>query len=241
VFFYAPMIFEQSGIGTNASFIQAAMLGLVNLAFTIVAMLLIDRVGRRPLLGVGLAGIAICMFTLAYSFSAATYTLDTQGVATLSEEIDRDQLAPLFGATFGSDVEFRAAVSAAIGPELLKKHQGDLIVAAISVNAKLILLATLGFVASFAVSLGPIMWVLFSELFPNRVRGMAISFAGLVNSATAFLVTFIFPWELENIGNAATFLIYGLFAVAGLAYVLRILPETKGRTLEELETLLVRN
>jgi MFS transporter, SP family, arabinose:H+ symporter len=241
VFFYAPMIFEQSGIGTNASFIQAAMLGLVNLAFTIVAMLLIDRVGRRPLLGVGLAGIAICMFTLAYSFSAATYTLDSQGVATLSDEIDRDQLAPLLGATFGSDVEFRAAVSAAIGPELLKKHQGDLIVAAISVNAKLILLATLGFVASFAVSLGPIMWVLFSELFPNRVRGMAISFAGLVNSATAFLVTFIFPWELENIGNAATFLIYGLFAVAGFAYVLRILPETKGRTLEELETLLVRN
>jgi MFS transporter, SP family, arabinose:H+ symporter len=240
VFFYAPMIFEQSGIGTNASFVQAAMLGLVNLAFTIVAMLLIDRVGRRPLLGVGLAGIAICMFTLAYSFSAATYTLDSQGISTLSEEIDRDQLAPLLGATFGSDVEFRAAVSAAIGPDLLKKHQGDLIVAAISVNAKLILMATLGFVASFAVSLGPIMWVLFSELFPNRVRGMAISFAGLVNSATAFLVTFIFPWELETIGNAATFLIYGLFAAAGLAYVLRILPETKGRTLEELEILLVR-
>lgn len=240
VFFYAPMIFEQSGIGTNASFVQAAMLGLVNLGFTVVAMLLIDRLGRRPLLGVGLAGIAICMFTLAYGFGAATYTLDSQGVATLSEQIDPDQLAPLLGKTFTSDVQFRAAVSASVGPELLKKHQGDLIVAAISVNARLILLATLGFVASFAVSLGPIMWVLFAEMFPNRVRGVAISFVGLVNSATAFLVTFIFPWELETIGNAATFLIYGLFAVAGLAYVLRILPETKGRTLEELETLLVR-
>jgi MFS transporter, SP family, arabinose:H+ symporter len=240
VFFYAPMIFEQSGIGTNAAFVQAAMLGVVNLAFTVVAMLLIDRLGRRPLLGVGLAGIAVCMFTLSYGFASASYTLESEAVATLPEEIDRGRLAPLLDTTFASDVEFRGAVSAAIGPDLLKAHQGDLIVAAISVNPRLILLATLGFVASFAMSLGPIMWVLFSELFPNRVRGRAISFVGLVNSATAFLVTFLFPWELETIGNAATFLIYGLFAVAGFAYVMRILPETKGRSLEELEALLVR-
>ena len=93
---------------------------------------------------------------------------------------------------------------------------------------------------SFAVSIGPIMWVLFSELFPNRVRGIAISFVGLINSTVAFLVTFIFPWQLETIGNAGTFLIYGLFAVVGLVFVMRILPETKGRSLEELETILVK-
>jgi MFS family permease len=85
------------------------------------------------------------------------------------------------------------------------------------------------------------MWVLFSELFPNRVRGMAISFSGLVNSTVAFLVTFIFPWQLETLGNSSTFLIYGVFAVIGLVTVMRILPETKGRSLEELETILVRN
>jgi MFS family permease len=85
------------------------------------------------------------------------------------------------------------------------------------------------------------MWVLFSELFPNNVRGMAISFVGLINSAIAFLVTFIFPWELQNIGNAGTFLIYGVFAVFGLVFVMRILPETKGRSLEELEQILVRH
>ena len=110
---------------------------------------------------------------------------------------------------------------------------------AISVNSRLILVAILGFVASFAVSLGPIMWVLFAELFPNRVRGKAISFVGLINSASAFLVTCIFPWELETIGNATTFLIYGLFAVAGLIFVMRILPETKGQSLEVLEEVLV--
>ena len=84
------------------------------------------------------------------------------------------------------------------------------------------------------------MWVLFSELFPNRVRGLAISFAGLVNSTVAFVVTLVFPWQLATLGNSATFLIYGLFAVLGLIFVMRILPETKGRSLEELEAVLVK-
>ena len=181
VFFYAPMIFEKSGIGTNAAFMQAALVGLVNLAFTVVAMALIDRFGRRPLLVFGLSGIATCMLLLAWAFVGAD----------------------------GS-------------------------------NPRLILFAILGFVASFAVSLGPVMWVLFSELFPNRVRGVAISFVGLVNSATAFLVTLVFPWQLEVLGSSLTFLIYGLFAVAGLVFVMRILPETKGRSLEELEADLVK-
>ena len=84
------------------------------------------------------------------------------------------------------------------------------------------------------------MWVLFSELFPNRIRGLAISFVGLINSAVAFLVTLLFPWQLENMGASATFLTYGVFAVIGLALIMRILPETKGRSLEELESILVR-
>ena len=181
VFFYAPMIFERSGIGTNAAFMQAALVGLANLVFTVVAMATIDRFGRRPLLVFGLSGIAACMLLLAWGFSA-----------------------------------------------------GD------AANPRLILFGILGFVASFAVSLGPVMWVLFSELFPNRVRGVAISFVGLANSATAFLVTLVFPWQLQSLGSSMTFLIYGVFAVAGLAFVMRVLPETKGRSLEELETLLVK-
>jgi sugar porter (SP) family MFS transporter len=182
VFFYAPMIFEKSGIGTNAAFMQAALVGLVNLVFTVVAMALIDRFGRRPLLVCGLSGIAACMLLLAWAFGAG------------------DDASP-----------------------------------------RLILVAILGFVASFAVSLGPVMWVLFSELFPNRVRGVAISFVGLVNSATAFLVILVFPWQLQSLGSATTFLLYGLCALVGLVFVLRVMPETKGRSLEELETVLVRS
>ena len=188
VFFYAPMIFEQSGIGTDAAFMQAVFVGIVNLVFTVVAILLIDKLGRRPLLGFGLAVIAACMMLLAYGFGSATYS-----------------------------------------------EAGELL----EINSNLILIGILGFVAGFALSLGPVMWVLFSELFPNRVRGVAISFVGLINSTVSFLVQLVFPWELENFGNSMTFFIYGLFAIVGLIIVLKIMPETKGRSLEELEAELV--
>jgi MFS family permease len=108
-------------------------------------------------------------------------------------------------------------------------------------NPTLILFGILGFVAAFAISIGPVMWVLFSELFPNRIRGLAISFVGLINSAISFLVQLVFPWELDTLGSALTFLIYGLFAAAGLVFVLAVVPETKGKSLEELEAELVRD
>jgi len=241
VFFYSPMIFEQSGIGTNAAFMQAVLVGLVNLVFTIAAMALIDKLGRRPLLGGGMTGIAICMLTLSYGFGAATYNLDQDAIEKLPVEIDRAQLVAVADTTYDSDIDFRKAVSAAIGADAFKQHESALVSSAITMNPTLILFAILGFVASFAISIGPIMWVLFSELFPNNVRGMAISFVGLINSAIAFLVTFIFPWELENIGNSGTFMIYGLFAVFGFFFVMRLLPETKGCSLEELEKILVRS
>jgi len=188
VFFYAPMIFEQSGIGTDAAFMQAVLVGLVNIVFTVLAILFIDKLGRRPLMLTGLVIIACCLLLLAYGFNAATYSAS-----------------------------------------------GELI----EINATLILIGILGFVAGFAISLGPVMWVLFSELFPNRIRGVAISFVGLINSTVSFIVQLVFPWELENFGSSTTFLIYGVFAIIGLIFVMRVLPETKGRSLEELEAELV--
>jgi sugar porter (SP) family MFS transporter len=238
VFFYAPMIFEQSGVGTDASFMQAVLVGIVNLVFTIAAMALIDKLGRRPLLGFGLAGIAACMFLLSYGFGSATYTLKAD--AELPAGTDRGALQAVLDVEYGSDVEFRGAVTAAIGEAAFKQNEARLVSAAIDVNASLILVGILGFVASFAISLGPVMWVLFSELFPNRLRGLAISFAGLINSGVSFGVQLLFPWELENLGNSLTFLIYGSFALVGLIVLMRILPETRGRSLEELEDILVR-
>ncbi len=240
VFFYAPMIFEQSGIGTDASFIQAILVGLINVVFTIVAMALIDKLGRKPLLAIGVSGIAVCMFLLAYSFNAATYTLTDASIAKLPKEINLIQLNALKGKTFTSDTEYKAAISKTVGEEVQKKYESEFISAAISMNATLILIGILGFVASFAISLGPVMWVLFSELFPNNIRGIAISFVGFINSAVSFLVQLIFPWELARLGSTWTFLIYGIFAFIGLISIMKLLPETKGKSLEELEAILVK-
>jgi len=239
VFFYAPMIFEQSGIGTNASFIQAILVGLVNLIFTIVAIALIDRLGRKPLLIFGLSGITIAMAVLAYGFYSATYVLPSTAVLPL--ELNTELLQPILNVTFHSDVAFKQALQDALGLTSAKNFESELIAASISMNPTLILTGILGFVASFAVSLGPVMWVLFSELFPNRVRALAISFVGLINSAVSFAVQLVFPWELANFGSATTFLLYGIMAAIGLIFVLIIVPETKGRSLESMESLLTQN
>ncbi len=148
----------------------------------------------------------------------------------------------VFVASWTADKGIAGSVVADRGGDVRKKKafvkwggQGGL------KNLAMILIGILGFVASFAVSLGPVMWVLFSELFPNQLRGLAISFVGLVNSAVSFGVQLVFPWELETLGNSMTFLIYGIFSLIGLIYILRILPETKGRSLEELQEILVKH
>ncbi|HKK77754.1 MAG TPA: sugar porter family MFS transporter [Saprospiraceae bacterium] len=240
VFFYAPMIFEQSGIGTDASFIQAILVGLTNLVFTIIAMALIDRLGRKPLLAFGVAGIAVFMFLLAYGFNSASYTLTEEKIEKLSDDQLKIEISALAGQSFLNDVQYKNELKSVLGNERAKQYESELITAAITMNPSLILMGIIGFVACFAISLGPVMWVLFSELFPLRIRGIAISFVGFVNSAVSALVQFVFPWELSTIGSAWTFLIYGLFALAGLVFVLLVLPETKGKSLEELEVQLVK-
>lgn len=240
VFFYAPMIFEQSGIGADASFSQAILVGLTNLVFTVLAIMFIDRFGRKILLLVGLTGIAISMFVLAWGFHQATYSLTNEALESLPAHIDRTKAAELTGKTFNSDVAFKQAIAQALGSQEAKKAESDLMAAATKMNAMLILLAIVGFVASFAISLGPVMWVLFSEIFPNYIRGVAISFVGFINSGVSFLVQLIFPWELATLGSSVTFLIYGIFAAAGLVIIAIILPETKNKSLEELERMLKR-
>ncbi len=240
VLFYAPMIFEQSGIGTDASFIQAILVGLTNLIFTIIAILLIDKLGRKPLLIFGMAFMAISLFVLAYGFNSATYSLSKDDVKGLPTEINQSQLDPLIGQTFDDELTYKVALIKVLGENTFNEHESGLITVAVSINSILILLGILGFVAAFAVSIGPIMWVMFSELFPNRIRGIAISFVGLISSAISFAIQFIFPWELANLGNTMTFLIFGIFAALGFLFIVWKVPETKGKSLEELEALLVR-
>jgi len=240
VFFYAPMIFEQSGLGVDASFSQAIYVGLTNLVFTIVAMMLIDKIGRKPLLIFGVAGIAISMFVLAYGFKTATYTVSDETIVAFSTEVNIDDLEKIKDVEFTSDVDFKSALNEVLGTSVASELESKILPKAIRLNSVLILTAILAFVASFAVSLGPVMWVLFSELFPNRVRAIAISFVGFINSVVSFLVQLVFPWELTNLGTAPTFLIYGLFAALGLIFIIAKVPETKGKSLEELQFVLLK-
>jgi MFS transporter, SP family, arabinose:H+ symporter len=240
VFFYAPMIFEQSGIGADASFSQAILVGLTNLVFTILAIMFIDRFGRRILLLFGLTGIAISMFVLAWGFHHATYSLTEESIENLPDHIERTKLVTLSGKTFDSDVVFKREIALAFGSEDAKKVESDLMAAATKMNSLLVLLGIIVFVASFAVSLGPVMWVLFSEIFPNYIRGIAISFVGFINSGVSFIVQLVFPWELATFGSSITFMIYGILAAIGLVVIAIILPETKNKSLEELENILIK-
>jgi len=235
VLFYGPTIFEQSGVGTNAAFAQATYVGIINVVFTVIAMLTIDRFGRRPLLIIGLAGVAISMSLIAYGFKQATFELSPEAVAELSAEHDLQGLEALAGRSFDNDVEFGAAVVKLIGDPAMKANEATIIQSAIRMNPKIVLIGILGFVASFALSLGPVMWVLFSEIFPNSIRGVCMSVMGVLNSGVSFGVQFIFPWQLSTLGSAMTFFLYGVFGALFLVLVAWLLPETRGKTLEELE------
>jgi len=127
-----------------------------------------------------------------------------------------------------------------LGAERLKPYLNALVKAGLNIRASLVLFAIIGFVASFAISLGPVMWVLLSEIFPNQYRGVGMSVAGFWNSAISASVTFVFPWELSHFGSAGTFLGYGLMAAAALVFIWLFIPETKGKSLEELENFLTR-
>jgi MFS family permease len=96
------------------------------------------------------------------------------------------------------------------------------------------------FVASFAISMGPVMWALLSEIFPNKLRGLAISIVGFWNSIVSFSVATIFPAQLEYMGSSTTYFIYSFFGILTLIFVWRFVPETKGKSLEELEAKLIK-
>lgn len=240
VFFYAPMIFELSGLGTDAAFMQAILVGLTNLVFTLVAIALIDKIGRKVLLTIGVSGIAICMFCLSFGFGSANYTLKSDSIEWSESSVSQEALISIIDVTFEDELEYKTALSALLGEQAAKENESALVSAAIEINQTIILMGIIGFVAFFAMSLGPVMWVLFSELFPNQIRGIAISFVGLINSGVSFGVQLVFPWEVSNLGTTVTFGLFGVFALIGLAIIVKLLPETKGKTLEQLSSELVR-
>lgn len=234
VYFYATSIFKQTGIGTDASFSSGVLLSTISVIFTFVAIYLIDRMGRRPLLLIGTAGIALSLLLCSYGFGQATYQLKPANIAAF-QFTNSNELYVLADKTFESDIDFKKEVKAILGNQIYSKNDGEILETATNINATLVLIGILGFIACFAFSLGPVMWVLLSELFPLKFKGLAIGVIAFINSLISSLVQLVFPWELSNLGNSLTFFIFGFIALIGFFILLKILPETKGKSLEELE------
>ncbi|MFT5257152.1 MAG: SP family arabinose:H+ symporter-like MFS transporter [Arenicella sp.] len=240
VYFYATSIFKQTGIGTDAAFSSGVLLSTISVIFTFVAIYLIDRMGRRPLLLIGTAGIAVSLLVCAYGFNEATYQLSKEDIHQF-EFSNAEKLLPFADKLYDNDVTFKNDLKNVLGSKIYSKNDGAILEAATTINANLILIGILGFIACFAFSLGPVMWVLLSELYPIKYRGLAIGVIAFINSLISSLVQLVFPWELSNLGNALTFFLFGAVALLGFFILLKILPETKGKSLEELEMEFIRN
>ncbi|MEC8511118.1 MAG: sugar porter family MFS transporter [Planctomycetota bacterium] len=322
IFYYAATIFGKAGAATESALMQGILIGLTNLVFTLVALRLIDRAGRRPLLLVGSAGMAIALLTTAFAFRSATYELTPLIIEQSRTDKQAALLAPLEGTTFETEEAFIAALDGeaakrgVAGVELeafyenkeaivelaasdetdtatytlsgdalaemasneglarlegavgvthtdrgsfmdaiktaagyaemddadrkkFDEGSGEVSKKALVINGPLVLIAIMLFIASFAVSLGPVMWAMLSEVFPMHLRGAGISVAGLFNSAVSFTVVQLFPRSLSDLGPDTTFMIFGLFAVGAFLFTWKMVPETKGRSLEELERELI--
>ena len=240
VYFYATSIFKQTGVGTDASFSSGVLLSSISVVFTFVAIYLIDKMGRRPLLLIGTAGVAVSLLLCAYGFNKATYQLSSNKIELLKFK-GSSKLKTISDQKFDNDIAFKNKVKSLIGNQVYSKNDGAILEAATQMNATIVLIGILGFIACFAFSLGPVMWVLLSELYPLKYRGLAIGVIAFINSLISSVVQLIFPWELSNLGNALTFFIFGAIAFIGFFIMLKILPETKGKSLEELENVFVKN
>jgi SP family xylose:H+ symportor-like MFS transporter len=182
VLYYASDIFKGMGMTTNASLLQTIIVGAVNLIFTIVAIMTVDKFGRKPLQVIGALVMAVSMM--------------------------------------------------ALGTDLFLGGKG-----------MVALLAMLAYIAGFAVSWGPVTWVLLSEIFPNQIRGKAMAVAVAAQWIANLIITLTFPilngnsFLVQHFNHGFVYWIYGVMSVLAALFVWKLVPETKGRTLEQMEKL----
>ncbi len=235
---YAATMFEQLGLGTDGALASSIWLGLIGLFATILSLSLIDKIGRRPLVIGGLAWIIVSLGMCAYGFNKATYKVTNETVVAMSDIPNINKLNALIGKEYKSDTEFKNAVKDVLGSESARDNSSRIIKESIKINAILILIAILSFNAAFNFSIGPIMWVLLSEIFPISLRGVAIPLFALISSTVSALIQFFFPWQLANMGASTIFIFYASIVTIGLVILYRFLPETKNLSIEEIQKLM---
>jgi sugar porter (SP) family MFS transporter len=183
IIYYAPTILSFTGKSASSAIGQTVFIGVTNLVFTIVALLLLDRLGRRVFLILGTVGLTVALVVLGAFFASATIRADAPWLA---------------------------------------------------------LVALVVYIASFAVGLGPVFWLMISEIFPLELRGPAMALCTVANWAFNFLVSFTFLTLVSSIGKTATFWLYAVVGVLAVTFFFWRVPETKDRSLEQIQADLTR-
>lgn len=241
VLFFAPMVFEQIGMSVEDTFMQTISTGAVGLAATLVAIGFVEKLGRRTLTIAGLLLVVVAHGSTYLGFKQASYEFNDAAMAELMSHFKQNSLPemsllPFAGKSFDSDVELKTELTKHFDKKTLPLVSGAIIEKTIvGVNASLVLFGIFAFLAAFNLSIGPIMWVIFSEIFPNKVRSVALPFAALVQTVSSWSIQQFFPWQLDNMGVANIFLLYAGIGLFGLIVMYLYLPETKGKTIEALE------
>ncbi|MFY0686566.1 MAG: sugar porter family MFS transporter [Cyclobacteriaceae bacterium] len=235
ILFYAPTVFEQLGMGTDGAFTQTLWIGLTGLVFTVAGLMLVDKLGRRPLIIYGMLWIVLSLGLCAFGFSQATYSLTVEDLTALNEIQNVNQLESMIGKVYDSDIAFKEQLTNALGLEEARTHSSSLLQLAADMNGGLILFGILSFIAAFHFSVGPVMWVLFSEIFPISTRGIAIPGIAFVTSTVSVLVQNFFPWQLANMGGTSIFLFYAVAVLIGMLILAKYLVETKNLSIEEIQ------
>ena len=176
VLYYGPKIFQDAGLSGEGSMFSTVLVGVVNMLTTVLALLIIDKVGRKTLVWWGVRGMIVCLLCIGTYFALGT-------------------LPTWFLLTF-----------------------------------------FLLYVFCTAISISAVVFVLLSEMYPNRVRGLAMSIAGLALWVGTYLIGQLTPWMLENLTPAGTFFLFAFMCIPYLLIMWKKVPETTGKTLEEIET-----
>ena len=185
VFYYGAVLWQTVGFTESHALLINVVSGGLSIAAVIVALLLIDRIGRKPILLIGSIGMAVTLATVAYAFTNATLTdngLTLEGI---------------------------------YGPMAL-----------IAANV---------YVMFFNFSWGPVMWVMLGEMFPNQIRGTGLAVSGLAQWLSNFGITMTFPIMLTGIGLAGAYGFYSACAIISIFFVLKMVHETKGIELEDMQ------
>ncbi|QXP57592.1 MFS transporter [Cellulophaga sp. HaHa_2_95] len=235
ILFYAPTVFEQIGIGTDAAFMQAIWTGLTGLLFTLLGLLLVDRIGRRPMIIGGMLWVVISLGIAYVGFKTATYTLTKEAIAEMNQIPNAERLNNMVDIEYASDIALKEALIKSLGEKDAREHSSLLIQKSADINAVIVLIGILSFIAAFHFSIGPVMWVLFSEIFPISLRGIAIPFFTLITSTASWLIQMMFPTQLATFGISNTLLFYAATVFIGMLILYRYLIETKNLTIEEIQ------